>query len=264
LIVPYSVGYAALCGFQAGAVLAPRPERFARIAALRSVWWAAAPALSIVVVIFAIRADTHTASWLAYLALVATPVLALVALLCLWPRWPLAGALVAGGLFALAWGSRGSLAGDLSAAALTVLGCATLGALLAQVAPLRWLKWGIVLMACVDTTLVVAQLLQAPNTVLSTARPAAGLPQLQRVVVGGAQMGYGDVFVAAVLGGVVARECRSRPLAAAIVLVLALAFGLLFWWVNELPATVPVAGALGLMELLERRRQVAGALTEAT
>ena len=57
-------------------------------------------------------------------------------------------------------------------------------------------------------------------------------------------MGYGDLFVAALLGAVLASEWRRQWQAALLTLVLAGAFDLLFFVVNELPATVPVALAL--------------------
>ena len=83
--------------------------------------------------------------------------------------------------------------------------------LLAAVTPPRWLAAGIVAMAVADTTLVVSDLLQRPNNALNAAHPAAGLPQLQNAVLGSAVMGYGDLFIAGVLGGLLASTI-GRPL----------------------------------------------------
>ena len=80
-----------------------------------------------------------------------------------------------------------------------------LGVLFAAITPPRWLAAGIVLMACADAALVVSELLQHPNEVLTAAHPAAGLPKLQAEVFGSAAMGYGDLFVAGLLGGMLAR-----------------------------------------------------------
>ncbi len=122
-------------------------------------------------------------------------------------------------------------------------------------------------MALADTALVVSDLLQQPNDALNAARPAAGLPRLQSETFGTAVMGYGDLFVAAVLGGLLAarsarERSRARPAiqtrAAVLTATLALAFDLLFFAVHELPATVPVAVALGLIELSRRMRSDAG------
>ncbi len=121
-----------------------------------------------------------------------------------------------------------------------------LGVLLAAVTPPRWLAAGIVAMALADTALVVSDLLQRPNNALNAAHPAAGLPRLQSAVFGSAVMGYGDLFIAGALGGLLAATVgRSAQLrAAALTAILALGFDLLFFAVDELPATVPVALAL--------------------
>ena len=70
-------------------------------------------------------------------------------------------------------------------------------------------------------------------------------------------MGYGDIFLAAVLGAILVFEHRRRDSIALLTTVLALAFGLLFFFVRELPATVPVAVALVIAELRDRARSPA-------
>jgi hypothetical protein len=112
-------------------------------------------------------------------------------------------------------------------------------------------------MAIADTALVVSDLLQRPNNSLNAAHPAAGLPRLQSAVFGSAVMGYGDLFVAAVLGALLAAAAgRSLQLRAArLTALLALGFDLLFFFLDELPATVPVA--LTLLVLLVRRQLAA-------
>jgi hypothetical protein len=109
-------------------------------------------------------------------------------------------------------------------------------------------------MAVADTTLVVSDLLQRPNNALNAAHPAANLPQLQDAVLGSAVMGYGDLFIAGVLGGLLAATVgrRLQLRAAALSALLALAFDLLFFLVDELPATVPIA--LALIAVLVSRR----------
>jgi hypothetical protein len=62
-------------------------------------------------------------------------------------------------------------------------------------------------------------------------------------------MGYGDVFVAGVLGGILAAERRGQRLAGLLVFVLGALWDLLFLHFDTLPATVPVAVALVLLEL---------------
>ncbi len=217
------------------------------IARRRSRLWSAVPPLSVIVFVFVAQAaERASAQSLTYLALVAVPLLAALALGWLGrgarPRFALAAA----ALFALAWADRAGLAGESAALALSALSCVALGVLFAAITPARWLAAGIVLMACADATLVVSELLQHPNEVLTAAHPAAGLPRLQAEVFGSAAMGYGDLFVAGILGGMLARGgARATQLrAAALVAVFALIFDLLFFAVDELPATVPVALAL--------------------
>ena len=250
---------AVVLAVQAGMVAAPRrvgsEDRLGRLAArVESRWWALVPLGSIVVVIFAISAASGTAHGLTWLALVAIPILAALAF-----GWAMHGArrwlaLLAAPLLALAWAWPHTLYGQAAAMLLSAFSCVTLGVLLATVCPPSWLKVGIVLMALGDSYLVLADLLQAPNNQLVGAVPHVGgvrLPQLQGVTFGDVLLGYGDLFVAAVLGGVIARELRSGrdQLAMAVLTgLIAGAFDLLFFVLNELPATVPVALALIVSE----------------
>jgi hypothetical protein len=141
------------------------------------------------------------------------------------------------------------LAGQGAALVLTALSCVTLAVLIAAVTPPLWLAGGILAMAIADAALVISDLLQRPNDTLNAAHPAAGLPRLQSAVFGSAVMGYGDMFVAAVLGALLAVAAgRSLQLRAARLAALtALGFDLLFFFVDELPATVPIALTLVLL-----------------
>jgi hypothetical protein len=256
-----SIGLLSLC--QAFVVCLPHARSPQWIGRLRSRLWALAPALSVIVfVTVGLVAEHVSAQALTYLALVAVPLLAALALgWVVWPAHspakPALGLLVAP-LFALAWADRGGLAGQGAAVVLSALSCAALGALIAAVTPTRWLAIGIIAMACADAAFVVSDLLQAPNNALNAAHPAGGLPRLQAEVFGSAAMGYGDLFVAGVLGGLLAVAYgRSRQLAgAALVAALAIAFDLLFFAVSELPATVPVAAALVILVWAGRRHGV--------
>lgn len=254
----FGVSIAILGLAQAGLVALPAPRRLpARLAALRSRWWALVPALSIVVVITVIELDEDSATWLTYLALVAVPPLAALALGALIrgarPVW----ALAALPLFALAWALPGALAGEAAATALSGLACISLGWLLVSVVQARWLRLGIYAMAALDAWLIGVELLQEPSDVLSAAAPVADLPSLQVVHFGSARMGFGDIFVAALVGCLLANSARDgtdthvvdrQLLAAALVAVLALSFDLLFFAVDTLPGTVPVAVALALVQ----------------
>lgn len=264
------------------ALPAPRP-RPAWVERLRSPWWALIPALSIVVVIGAIEASSSSADALTYIALVAVPPLAAYALGALTrvrvkrrhapvhadsrggePGWlgPIA---VAAALFVLAWVSPHSLVGEAAATALSGLACVTLGWLLVCGVPAKWLRLGVYAMAVIDAIYVASDLLQGPNAVLNAAAPVAELPRLQVVHFGSAVMGFGDLFVAALVGCLLAADgpknldigdfsARRQEVGALLVLGLALGFDLLFFVIDELPATVPVALALALMRWRSRIR----------
>jgi hypothetical protein len=256
-MIPFSISIAVLSFVQGVVVALPRAWEPGRLARLRGRRWALIPPLSVIAfVLIAREAERASADGLTYLALLAVP--ALAALTLGWLAWYAEPsrpglALLVIPLFALAWVDRGGVAGEAAAVALSALSCAALGVLLAAVTPARWLAAGIVAMALADTALVVSELLQRPNNALNAAHPAAGLPRLQTAVFGSAVMGYGDLFVAGVLGGLLASatsrhwQLRGAALTAAI----ALGLDLLFFFVDELPATVPVA--LTLLVLTARR-----------
>ncbi len=265
-MLAFSVSIAVLSLAQGATVAVPRAWDAGRLARLRSRRWALVPPASVIgFVLVASLAERASADGLTYLALVAVPVLAALALG--WLAWNAdpprpARALLVIPLFALAWADRGAEPGQAAALVLTALSCAALGAMLAAVTPSRWLAGGIVAMAVADTALVVSDLLQRPNNALNAAHPAAGLPRLQSAAFGSAVMGYGDLFVAGVLGALLASAMgrRAQLGGAALAAALALCFDLLFFFVDELPATVPVA--LTLLVLMARRGGLTRARTE--
>jgi hypothetical protein len=256
--MPFWLSIACLSVLQGALVALPSRVEWAPLRRLRAGGWALVLPLSIVAFVAIARAaETASAEGLTYLALVAVPPLAALALGWLSHGARPRRALWAGALFALAWADRGGFAGNAAATLLTGFSCVALGSLLGAITPPRWLAAGIVAMAAADTALVVSDLLQQPNNALNAAHPAAGLPRLQAETFGSAVMGYGDLFVAAVFGGMLAAERRAQLPAAALTAGLALAFDLLFFAVNELPATVPVALALGVLAITRRRRSAA-------
>lgn len=252
-MLPFALSIGVLSLVQAVLVAAPRAASTPLLAGHRYRTLALVLPLSIVVVVAAIALESAVAHFLTYLALIAVPPLAALALAAIvrGGRPPLA--LLTIPLFALAWAARGSLSGQTAALALSALACVSLGWLLACVAPGRWLRLGIYAMAAIDTWLVGSSLLQEPNAVLNAASPG-GLPRLQLVSFGSAVMGFGDIFIAATLGALLAHDRRLQLTGAALTAVIALAFDLLFFAVDQLPATVPIALALAVLELWPRRR----------
>ena len=255
MALPFIPSDAGLLALQAGCVAAPRAASgIEALRRFRGRGWALVPIASIVLVVFAIRYVSDTANGLTWLALIAVPILAAIALAgAMRGGTPLAAFAVIP-LFALAWSSKHTLAGHTASAILSALSCVTLGVLLAAVTPPAWLKVGILLMAGADVWLVASDLLQAPNATLGAAAPPAGLPQLQEAVFGTAVMGYGDLFIAAVFGALLAERRNVQWSAALLTLGIAAVYDLLFLVINELAATVPVALALIVVEIWDRTR----------
>jgi hypothetical protein len=246
MALPFWFSIGVLSSVQAVLVAAPGPAVSPLLARLRSRWWALVLPLGLGLGIAAI-ALTFT-----YLALVAVPPLAAASL-----GWVMRGArpllaMVTVPLFALAWAARGALGGEAAALALSALACVCLGWMLVCVVPGRWLKLGIYAMAALDVWLVGSDLLQGPNAVLNTVSPGGGLPRLQLVHFGSAVMGFGDLFIAATLGALLARDRRLQLSGAAVALVACLGFDLLFFFVDELPSTVPIALTLATLEVAGR------------
>jgi hypothetical protein len=221
---------------------------------LRGPGWALVLPLSIAVVVVAIELVPSTADVLTWAALLLVPPGCALAL-----GWAAHGArpwlaLLAVGLLALAWAYQDERVGQAATIVLIAGSAVTLGRLLAGAAPLTLLKAGVVAMAAVDAYLVFSNKLQAPNAVLVAASPGNGLPQLQSASFGGAGLGYGDFFAAAVVGGILAAERRSQTLGAAATLVLSLAWDQLFLVYDVVPATIPPALALLVVMLVARAR----------
>jgi hypothetical protein len=252
-LLPFWLSIGVLSLVQAALVAAPRAPFLELVQCLHSRWWALVLPLSIVVVVAGIALESASARFLTYLALVAVPPLAATALAWLvrGGRPPLAFAVLP--LFALAWASQDALLGETAALALSALACVTLGWLVACAVPPRWLKLGIYAMAAIDAWLIASDLLQGPNAVLNAAAPVADLPRLQFASFGSAVMGFGDLFIAAVLGALLASDRRMQLQGAALAAVICPGFDLLFFFVDQSPATVPIALTLAVLELLRRQ-----------
>jgi hypothetical protein len=254
--------YCGLCLVQGAIVLLPRAPHASRLERLRARWpLLVLPVAALTGVTFLPPVASTLASGLSTLALVAVPLLALVAVAWAmrWRNWRLTPIVAA--LLALAWGLSNNAAGDAAGLVLVALSCVALGAVVAAVVPSWVAKVGIVAWAAADLTLALARHLEQASRAITEASPAvgplAGLHvdhlQLQRVLIGPASMEYADLFVAAVLGAVLAAESRTRGPASLLVAAAAISLGAFFLVANVLPATVPVAVALGLEELRSHR-----------
>lgn len=223
-----------------------------RLARFRSGWWALVPVVSLVVVAFGLLRANDAPQGLTYLALVGVPTLAAAGF-----GWAMRGARpwFAGAalpLFALAWWRPGDLWGQGASLVLTALACVTLGVALVALAPAMLVRVGVVVMAIADTALVAADLLQKPNSALVAAHPIAQLPRLQSVLFGSAVMGFGDLFVAALVGALYASAPARQRRAAVIVAACAVIGDLAFLRISEFPATLPVALGMLIADAWER------------
>jgi hypothetical protein len=248
----FVIGIGILNAIQALLVLTPGAGVPAWLHRFKTTLWALVAPVSIAVVVAAIALVPEVADGLTWVALLLVPPGALLAL-----GWAVRGArpgfaLLAVAAFALALADVDSPAGEGAAALLTALSCITVGRLLAGLVPAAPLKLGIVAMAVIDAVLVFGNQLQGPNATLNAAVPGPGLPQLQFLDVTWARMGYGDVFVAGLLGGILAAQGRRQAPAALLVFVLCGLWDLLFLHFNTLPATVPIGVAIVILELRTR------------
>jgi hypothetical protein len=253
-LLPFWLSIGVLSLAQAALVAAPKPSSSVLLGRLRSSWWALALPFSIVVVVSAIALESASARFLTYLALVAVPPLAAAALAWLMRGARPALALLVIPLFAIAWARQDALSGETGALALSTLSCVSLGWLVACVVPPRWLKLGIYVMAAIDAWLIGSDLLQGPNAILNAAAPAADLPRLQYASFGSAVMGFGDLFIAATLGALLASDRRLQLRGALLAAIICPAFDLLFFFVDQTPATVPIALTLAAMQFLPQAR----------
>ena len=254
-MLPFWLSIGALSLVEAVLVAVPRAAiATPLLSRLQSKWWALALPLPIGLVVGAIALDSASADFLTYLALVAVPPLAALALAAIvrGARPPLA--LLVLPLFAVAWAWEGDLGGHTAALVLSALACTSLGWLLVCVVPGRWVKLGVYAMAAIDAYLVGSNLLQEPNATLNAAAPAAGLPKLQLAHFGDALMGFGDLFVAATLGALLAYDRRLQLTGAALAALIGVSFDFLFFALDTLPATVPIALTLAALEISGRMR----------
>jgi len=257
-VIPFWLSIGCLSLVQGALVALPKAATAPLLDRLRSRWWALALPLPIAIVVGAIALEETSADFLTYLALVACPPLAALALAAIvrGARAPLA--LLVLPLFAVAWAWKGELSGHTAALVISALACVSLGWLLVCVVPGRWVKLGIYAMAAIDAYLVLSNLLQEPNATLNAAAPAAGLPKLQLAHFGDALMGFGDLFVAATLGALLAYDRRLQLAGALLAAAIGVSFDFLFFALDTLPATVPIALTLAALELGGRSRATSG------
>ena len=176
--LPFAISIGVLSLAQAAVVALPAAHAWPASERLASSWWAIVLPGSVILVIAGIAIDPGIADLLTYLALAAVPPLAAIALAAvIRGARPLLA--VTALPLAMAAGLFGSLPAEASALALSALACVTLGSLIADAVPPRWVRLGIYAMALVDAFLVEPTCSRVPTTFSTPLAPGAGLPQLQ-------------------------------------------------------------------------------------
>jgi hypothetical protein len=248
--------YCGLCIVQGAIVLFPGVLRSRFLAALRARWLLiTAPAALVTAATFLPRVATVLAVSLSSLALVVVPPLAVLGIgwAMRWRDWRLVPAVAP--LLALAWLTPGSVLGKAAVLLLVSLSCVGLAALVIGIIPTAVAKVGIALWAAADLSLALAHGLERASRAITEAAPAIGPEQLQlqHVVIGTSSMEYADLFVAAVLGAVLGAQGRKQGPAALLVATFGMSLAAFLLVTDVLPATVPVAAALGVEELYALR-----------
>jgi hypothetical protein len=245
------VAYCTLAVLQGVLVLLPRTPDPVAWDRLRSPAWALVLPGALIVGTFGVLAVPRSATWLAVLAAVATPVLVAVAVLGVVrgsrPLW-----LAVVPVLGVAAVTLGSWPAELAAAVLTALGCLTLGAALTRLTPLPWLTAGIAAMCILDVALLATGIGQPAAALLQTALSHSALPQFHHAQLGGMTKDYPDLVLTAVLGTTLAGHARQLT-AAVLVSALVCANGVFFLVAHTVPGTVPVGFAGVVIAMLERR-----------
>ena len=211
------------------------------LARLRGRGWSLVAPLSVIVTVIAISLTAASADVFTWIALILVPAGCALAL-----GWAAHGArpwmaVLVVPLFAAALVAPDDAFGRAARLALIVGSCVTAGRLLAGVAPLTFLKVGVVAMATIDAVFIFGDLFGDQNAQFNAAAPAAGLPRFQVADIGDVATDYGDFFVAGLVGGILAAERSPQAIAAIATFVAAQAFNQLFAVVDSLPGTVPPA-----------------------
>ena len=216
--------------------------------------WSLVAPLSVVLTVVAISLAAASADVLTWIALLLVPPGCALAL-----GWAMHGARpwmawLTLPLLAAAVVAPDDPLGRLSRLAMIVGSCATVGRLLAGVAPLSLLKAGVIAMATVDAVFIFGDFFGDQNAQFNAAAPAADLPRLQVADIGDVSTDYGDYFVAGLVGGILAAERAYQALAALATFVVAQMFNQLFLVVDSLPGTVPPALVMIGASLASARR----------
>ena len=243
----------ALATLEGGLVALPRADALAPLKTLRSPAWALLLPGSILAGTFIPLAMPSMAFGLVVLAGVLTPALAAIAILHV-VRGPRTALVLAACALTLTAALMSGWAGQISASALTALGCLAVGTALARLIPARWFVLGVLGMCLADVALLASGIGHSAAALMASATADVHGPVFSQADIGRVSTDYPDLVLAAVLGGFLAGRHRQL-LAALLVTAIGAAYGLLLLPLQSLlPATVPIAFALLLLEGAANRR----------
>jgi hypothetical protein len=241
-----------LAGVQ-GATVA-LPTTVSRLRQLRP-WIAAVPPLGFAGVVLLIARWPTVAAGVSVFGSVVVPILAVIAVALIGRRRPgvYVAAVPALLVAAIAWRDR--LAGQIAALAIAALSAAACGTIGVTRTRSGLVALGLVAMAALDIVLLAGGRVQSATHALEHAR-GGPLPGFAEAHLAGWHIGYADLLVAGIAGGVAAGNRRRQAVLAVLTLVLAVGeAALLATRHGSYPATPPVAVALVVALLAERRRR---------
>jgi hypothetical protein len=237
----------ALATLEGALVALPRADALAPLGSLRSPAWAAILPGSIVAGTFVPLVMPSMALGLVVMAGVMTPLLATIAVLEV-VRGPRIALMLMASALALTAALISGWAGQLSATALTALGCLAVGTALARLIPSRWFVLGVLGMCLADVALIASGIGHSAAALMASAMANVHGPVFSQADIGRVSTDYPDLVLAAVLGGFLAGRHRQL-VAAVLVTAIGAAYGLLLLpLAHLLPATVPIALTLLLLE----------------
>jgi hypothetical protein len=243
-----------LAGVQGATVALPTTVSRLRAGRLRA-WIAAVPPLGFAGVVLLIARWPDVAAGVSVLGSVIVPVLAVVAVALIGRRRPAVYVAAVPALLVAAIVWRGRLIGQIAALVLAALSAAACGTIGVTRTRSGIVAIGLVAMAALDIVLLAGGRVQSATHALEHAH-GGPLPGFAEAHLAGWHIGYADLLVAGIAGGVAAGDRRRQAVLAVLTLVLAVGeAALLATRHGSYPATPPVAIALVVALLAERRRR---------
>jgi hypothetical protein len=246
------IGTIGLAMIQGALVLLPRADALSCLRSIRSPAWAAVLPGVIIIGTFAVLLLPSTAYDLVVLAAVATPLLATGAALAVVRGRALLLALAPVAIVVLITQGAGWI-GEGAASVLTALGCLFLGGACVRVVPARAIPVAVLAMCAVDVALMALGFGQSSWVAMSGAAAHFHGPVFDQARIGPVSTDYPDLFLAGVMGVMLAGRVAVQRHAAALTVILVSGYGLLaLILAQRLPATVPIVLALTLVGYRQR------------